>query len=87
MRESNFILGLTLLFMNSVMYSQVGIGTVQPDGSTLLDILENNIPYVKLPSVINVATITNDNVNRVLIYNFKSVTELITSDYYSRILP
>lgn len=80
MRESNFILGLTLLFMNSIMYSQVGIGAVRPDGSTLLDILENNIPYVKLPSVINVATITNDNVNRVLIYNFKSVTELITSD-------
>ncbi|MCW1148821.1 hypothetical protein OJ995_11385, partial [Flavobacterium sp. TH16-21] len=76
---------LVLLFGMSV-YSQVGIGTPMPNASTMLDVVSANkgirIPQVPLTSTTDVTTITNGNINSLLVFNTSTVNDITPGYYY-----
>lgn len=75
---------LCTLFMCNLIFAQVGIGTTNPNASSQLDINSNDkgilIPQVELTSLTDTTTITNGNVDSLLIYNIDSSP--ISAGYY-----
>lgn len=66
--------------------SQIGIGTTNPNSSSILDITANNrgilIPRVTLTGTLDASTITNGNVAGLLVYNTASVSDVTPGFYY-----
>ncbi|MFH6999367.1 hypothetical protein ACHRVZ_15665 [Flavobacterium sp. FlaQc-57] len=66
--------------------SQVGIGTIMPDKSTILEIVSTNkgilIPRVSLTGVMDETTIINGNKESLLVYNITKVADVIPGYYY-----
>jgi hypothetical protein len=79
---------ILLLFLLSFLkgFSQVGIGTVQPDSSAQLDIVSVNkgilIPRVSLEGTNDQKTITTGNVNSLLVFNTASINDVVPGFYY-----
>nr|WP_315163484.1 hypothetical protein [uncultured Flavobacterium sp.] len=79
---------LTLLFLGVVYYGygQVGIGTTLPNTSSELDVVSGNkgilIPRVSLTSTIDAITITNGNVNSLLVFNTQTIADITPGYYY-----
>lgn len=75
-----------LLFLGGVSYAQVGIGTLKPNASSQLDVVANNkgilIPRVSLTSITDATTITNGNVESLLVFNTNTSTTLKPGYYY-----
>lgn len=79
-----FISILTLLCTAS--YAQVGIGTSLPDKSAMLDIVSTDkgliIPRVTLTGTTDVTTITNGNIESLLVYNTVTASDIKPGYYY-----
>src|SRR5690606_15477632 len=79
------LLTVALLMGTWVASSQVGIGTLNPDKSAQLDVVASDkgilIPRVSLTSVTDAVTISNGNVESLLVYN-TSNNEGISPGYY-----
>lgn len=75
-----------LMLMCTVSYAQVGIGTSMPDKSAMLDIVSTDkgliIPRVTLTGTTDVTTITNGNVESLLVYNAATVSDIKPGYYY-----
>src|SRR5690554_2488665 len=80
------ILSVALLVSAWGGYSQVGIGTLTPDKSSQLDVTANNkgilIPRVNLTSTTDTTTITNGNVNSLLVFNTATQNDITPGYYY-----
>ena len=80
------ILSVALLVSAWGGYSQVGIGTLTPDKSSQLDVTANNkgilIPRVSLTSTTDTTTITNGNVNSLLVFNTATQNDITPGYYY-----
>src|SRR5690606_10010268 len=67
-------------------YSQVGIGTLTPDSSSQLDVTASDkgvlLPRVALESTTDVVTITNGNVNSLLVFNTNTQNDITPGYYY-----
>ncbi|SKB97558.1 hypothetical protein SAMN05660903_03598, partial [Salegentibacter salinarum] len=79
------LLLLSLIFIGFSVNAQVGIGTDMPNPSSQLEIVANDrgilIPQVSLLSITDQTTITNGNVESLLVFN-TSTTEALTPGYY-----
>src|SRR5690554_6251988 len=80
------ILSVALLVSAWGGYSQVGIGTLTPDKSSQLDVTANDkgilIPRVSLTSTTDTTTITNGNVNSLLVFNTATQNDITPGYYY-----
>ncbi len=67
------------------MYSQVGIGTTNPDASSILDLKSSNsgllIPRISLTSTTDITTIPNP-ANALLVYNNSTTSDVTPGFYY-----
>ncbi len=67
-------------------YSQVGIGTLTPDPSSQLDIVSHNkgvlLPRISLNSTTDTTTITQGNVNSLLVFNINTQNDITPGYYY-----
>lgn len=76
---------LILLFLSIESYSQVGINTVTPDDSSILDISSSNkgllIPRVRLMGTTNRFPITNP-AESLLVYNLTTTADVTPGFYY-----
>ncbi|MCM5661358.1 beta strand repeat-containing protein [Galbibacter mesophilus] len=88
MRKGLLFKGLFVFSMMTMYsgFSQVGIGTSIPDGSAQLDVVASDrgvlIPRVALSSITDVTTITNGNVNSLLVFNITNSTNIKPGYYY-----
>ncbi|WP_202701890.1 hypothetical protein [Flavobacterium sp. UGB4466] len=75
-----------LLMLYGASYSQVGIGNSKPDNSAMLDIVSTNkgvvIPRIALTGSNDLTTISNGNVESLLIYNTATVSDITPGYYY-----
>ena len=79
------LLPIVLLLFGAGSYAQVGIGTLQPNKSSILEVSSNNkgvlLSRVALTSTADQTTIQNGNVNSLLVYNTTD-NEFIKPGYY-----
>jgi hypothetical protein len=79
------LLGL-LLVLGTVTYAQVGVGTLVPNESAILDVVANNkgllIPRVSLKSTKDLTTISSGNVESLLVYNTELIQDVRPGYYY-----
>lgn len=84
MKTKVFLIAIILFFCNS--YGQVGIGTLTPNNSAQLDVIANNkgvlIPRVSLTGVTDATTISNGNVESLLVYNNNTAADITPGYYY-----
>lgn len=84
--KKKLIVGLILTLTSTSAYSQVGIGTVTPSQSSLLDVFGNNkgilIPRVSLKNSTDNTTIAGGNVNSLLVYNTATIADIVPGYYY-----
>lgn len=82
----NNLLTIFLLLYSLVSHSQVGIGTVLPNPSSQLEITATDrgllIPRIALTSSTDTSTITNGNINSLLVYNTATVSDVTPGFYY-----
>lgn len=84
MKKKHIVL-ITILvsYMSS---AQVGIGTLVPNSSSQLDIVADNkgilIPRVSLKSTTDNSTITNGNINSMLVFNTVTIADITPGFYY-----
>jgi hypothetical protein len=81
------ILSFSLLFLCFMtMHAQVGIGISTPSPSSQLDIVATNkgilIPRIALTSTTDATTISNGNINSLLVFNTQTVADIIPGYYY-----
>lgn len=80
------LLTVTLLMGTFVASAQVGVGTLDPNKSAQLDVVAEDkgilIPRVQLTSVTDTTTITNGNVESLLVFNLTSNEDLKHGYYY-----
>jgi len=80
------ILFIAILLFLKHTYAQVGIGTTNPNGSAQLELLSSDkgllIPRLELTSSTDISTITNGNVESLLIYNTVAVSDVTQGFYY-----
>ncbi|NRD19524.1 hypothetical protein HNV08_05655 [Winogradskyella eckloniae] len=81
-------LKIVMLFLGFCTYSnaQVGIGTTTPNPSSILDIESNTqgilIPRVALTSTNDTTTITDGNIESLLVYNTQLINDIQPGYYY-----
>lgn len=84
MKKRLLLVGLLLL--GGASYAQVGIGTLKPNPSSQLEIVAGNkgilIPRIPLKSVTDTTTITNGNVESLLVFNTAASATLKPGYYY-----
>ena len=86
--SANFtgLLVTILLFSLNNIYSQVGIGTLEPNNSSQLDITSLNkgllIPRIQLKATTDASTILNGNVESLLVYNTENAADVTKGYYY-----
>lgn len=78
---------LILLFgFGAATYAQVGVGTLVPNASTILDVVANNkgvmISRVPLKGTNDSTTISNGNVESLLVYNTQLIADVQPGYYY-----
>ncbi len=82
----NILLIFSFFGFGFFSYGQVGIGTTLPNPSAQLDIVSENtgilIPRVSLTGVTDVTTISNGNVESLLVYNLSTKVDLQPGYYY-----
>ena len=82
----NKLLPLFFVLASYSAYSQVGIGTTMPNPSSQLEVVANDkgvlIPRVQLKSLTDAATITNGNVNSLLVFNTGTAADIKPGYYY-----
>ncbi|MCD0475574.1 hypothetical protein LPB87_14335, partial [Flavobacterium sp. EDS] len=82
----NKLLPLIFVLASYSAYSQVGIGTPMPNASSQLEVVANDkgmlIPRIKLTSTTDKSTITNGNINSLLIFNTMAVADVKPGYYY-----
>lgn len=75
-----------LLVFGTATYAQVGVGTVVPNESAILDVVANNkgvlIPRVSLKNTTDITTISNGNVESLLVYNTQLIDDVKPGYYY-----
>jgi len=80
------LLTVTLLMGTFVASAQVGVGTLNPNKSAQLDVVADDkgilIPRVSLTSVTDNTTITNGNVESLLVFNLTNNESLSQGYYY-----
>ena len=80
------ILPFILVCCGFTSYSQVGIGTPLPNSSSQLEVVAKDrgilIPQVQLTSSTDKTTITNGNVNSLLVYNTVTRSDVKSGYYY-----
>mgnify|MGYP003496018245 CR=1 FL=1 len=76
----------TVFFFPIIAFSQVGIGTSTPNSSSILDLESTEkgvlIPRISLQSITDNTTITNGNVESLLVYNTNATTDLVKGFYF-----
>lgn len=74
------------IISTSLSFGQVGISTTNPNPSSALDIVSSDsgllIPRVALTDTSDVTTITNGNIESLLIYNTATVSDVTPGFYY-----
>ena len=84
--SEKYKLYLFFLITYSFSYSQVGIGTITPNISTILEVVSSNkgilLPRIPLTSSSDTTTIINGNVISLLIYNTAKVNDIIPGYHY-----
>ncbi|WP_051662710.1 tail fiber domain-containing protein [Flavobacterium sp. KJJ] len=82
----NKLLPLLFVLASYGAYSQVGIGTLKPNASTQLEVVALDkgilIPRVSLTGSTDATTITNGNVNSLLVFNTETISDIIPGYYY-----
>ncbi|KFF03719.1 collagen-like domain-containing protein [Flavobacterium hydatis] len=82
----NRLLPLLFVLGSYSAYSQVGIGTLTPSASSQLEISASDrgilIPRVALTSSADTTTITNTNVESLLVFNTETVSDIKPGYYY-----
>ncbi|UUV22324.1 hypothetical protein [Paenimyroides aestuarii] len=80
------LLSVSLLLFGINAYSQVGIGTLNPNSSSQLDVTSDKkgvlIPRVALSSTTDATTIQNGNVNSLLVFNTNNENDIQPGYYY-----
>ncbi len=80
------LLVIFFLGLSSLVYGQMGIGTLHPNESAELEVKSADkgilIPRIKLKSLADQTTITNGNVESLLVYNTTDNTSLDPGYYY-----
>lgn len=82
----NRLLPLFLVLGMYSAHSQVGIGTLTPSQSAQLEVFSSDkgilIPRVELSSTTDKTTIKNGNVNSLLVFNTKTISDVKPGYYY-----
>ncbi|MEE9361988.1 MAG: hypothetical protein V3U92_05260 [Cellulophaga sp.] len=77
---------IIIITYSSYSFTQVGIGTTDPNPSAQLEVIATDrgilIPKISLTSVTDVTTITNGNVEGLLVYNINTASGLSLGYYY-----
>jgi hypothetical protein len=80
------ILHLSIFLICSHAFSQLGVGTSSPNPSAQLEVVSNNkgilIPRLALTTITDTTTITEGNVESMLVYNTSNVSGLMPGYYY-----
>ncbi|WCM41307.1 hypothetical protein MG290_10100 [Flavobacterium sp. CBA20B-1] len=80
------LLSVSLLLFGINAYSQVGIGTLNPNSSSQLDVTSDKkgvlMPRVALSSTTDATTIQNGNVNSLLVFNTNNENDIQPGYYY-----
>src|SRR5690606_12030016 len=80
------LFSLIFLSMAFIANGQVGIGTSSPNPSSQLHIVSDDrgilIPQVALTSTTDTFTITNGNVESLLVYNTNTINDVVRGYYY-----
>lgn len=75
-----------LLVLGTATYAQVGVGTLVPNTSTMLDVVAANkgimIPRIQLKNTTDVTTISTGNVESLLVYNTQLIADVKPGYYY-----
>jgi hypothetical protein len=86
MIKINKFLVVLLVLGTTYSYSQVGIGTSSPSSSAQLELLSTDkgllIPRLQLKSTFDSTSITNGNVESLLVYNTVDVSDVTKGFYY-----
>ncbi|WP_051885794.1 autotransporter outer membrane beta-barrel domain-containing protein [Flavobacterium hydatis] len=82
----NRLLPLIFVLGSYSAYSQVGIGTTMPNSSSQLEVVANDkgvlIPRIELKNSTDTTTITNGNVNSLLVFNTATIADIKPGYYY-----
>lgn len=82
----NKLFPLAFALLGNMAYSQFGIGTLQPNNSSQLDVVSENkgilIPRVQLASRTDSSTITSGNTNSLLVFNLTDNSFIKPGFYY-----
>jgi len=77
---------LITIGVSYISYGQVGIRTLVPNSSSQLDIVADNkgilIPRISLKSTTDTSTITNGNINSMLVFNTETIADITPGFYY-----
>ncbi len=77
---------LGIIFAEINAYTQVGVGTLLPNSSSQLDIFAYDkgvlIPRIELSNTVDNSTITNGNVESLLVYNIAEISDVTPGFYY-----
>ena len=87
MQIKNTFLGLVgTLLISTVSYSQVGVGTLNPDQSAQLDVTATNkgmlIPRIKLTQISSQAPVLGTAAVSLLVYNTQTINDVTPGFYY-----
>ncbi|SHH89421.1 hypothetical protein SAMN05444481_1421, partial [Flavobacterium frigidimaris] len=82
----NYYLLFLLTGFGFLSHAQVGVGTQMPNASSQLDVVASNkgilIPRVALTSTADNVTITEGNVNSLLVFNTQTINDIVPGYYY-----
>ena len=82
----NKLLPVAFLLLAFKSFSQVGVGTLTPSNSAQLDVMASNkgvlIPRVSLSSITDSTTISNGNINSLLVFNTSNSNNIKPGYYY-----
>ena len=85
-RAPKYFVLVLIILLSSMLNAQVGIGTSAPDESAQLDVVASDkgilIPRIALQSTSDNLTISNGNVNSLLIYNTTFAADITPGYYY-----
>lgn len=74
------------MLFGTMAFAQVGVGTPLPDASSQLDVVASNkgvlLPRVALTSTTDATTITNGNINSLLVFNTATASDITPGYYY-----
>ncbi|MXO04531.1 hypothetical protein [Flavobacterium sp. HBTb2-11-1] len=85
MKKTLLLTTFIFCFLSSI-HAQVGIGTPMPNASSQLEVVATNkgilIPKISLTGSTDTTTITNGNVNSLLVFNTSTISDIKPGYYY-----